>query len=138
MSFETVRAATHKAIQDLVPTFAGGYVVKVEFDNREVVNTKTQQDPYLIVKLMFVDGVQRDLSDNPTHRLDGQLQLWASVPKGTGSSAAWKLLEHFYRNLHRRRIAPSLFFMASPLNPRVEDGRLLYGVAIPFIADVSG
>lgn len=138
MSFEVVRAATHKALQDLVPTFTGGYSVKIEFDNREVVNTKAQQDPYLIVKMMFIDGSQRDLCDNPAHRLDGQVQLWASVPKGSGSSAAWKLLEHFYKGIHRRKISPCLFFMASPLNQRVEDGRMLYGVAIPFIADVPG
>ena len=137
MSLDVVRAATHKALQDLVPSFTGGYPLHVEFDNRDVVDTKSHPDPYLKVNMMFIDGYQRDLCDTPAHRLDGQVQVFASVHRNTGSSKALQLLDHFYKGLHRRRVGPILFFMASPLSPRVEDGRMVYGVAIPFIADVS-
>lgn len=138
MSLELIRTNIHKRVSDLIPTFVASYTLKVEFDNREVINSKSHHDPYLKVKIGFLGGEQGEISDRPFHRFEGQLQLFACVPKNTGTSEAYKLLEHFYKGCHRRHLGPVLMFMASTLPADDYEGWVHYGVAIPFKADVPG
>jgi hypothetical protein len=138
MSLELIRSVIHKRVSDLILTYTPTYPLKVEFDNREVINTKAHSDPYLQVKLGFLGGEQGELSDRPFHRFEGQLQLFACVPKNSGSAEAYKLLEHFYKGCHRSRLGPVLLFMSSTLATTSADGWVKYGVAIPFVADVPG
>ena len=136
MGLETIRVDITTAVKAAALLFTA-YPLIVEYDNREMVDTKTQTDPFLTVEIKMLDGEQADLSSNPTHRMYGQIHMSAAVPMGTGRSMANILLDHFYPRLQRKTLGTVKTEMAVPAN-RVEHlGWYYYPVLIPFWSDQS-
>ena len=136
MSIEKIRQDLVAAVNVLKDSHAGGYPLIVEYDNIREIDTQTQVNPYLMVDVKIIDMEQADLSNNPTHRVYGQLVLVAAVKEGQGVRAANLLLEHFYPKLQRKALGTVRTHMATvaPIRPHL--GWLYIPVVVPFWSDV--
>lgn len=136
MSLERIRQDLAGAINALKAGYVSTYPLVIEYDNILIVDTQTQVNPWLRVDIKIIDMEQADLSDNPTHRIKGQLVLGAAVKEGGGVKAANQILEYFYPRLQRRTIGTVRTNMATiaPVSPHL--GWLYTPVIIPFWSDV--
>ena len=107
----------------------------IEYDNRIVVNTQTQTDPYLAVHVMFMGGAQADLSDAPIHRVYGQIHLAAVVKEGQGSAKALALLDFFFPQLQRKTFGIVHTHMADTTPVKTLNGLVYYPILVPFWFD---
>ena len=137
MSREQIRKDIVTAIDALKAGFPGGYPLLIEYDNILLVDTQTQVNPYLRVDLKFIDMAQADLSDNPTHRVLGQIILGAGVKDGGGTKSANVILDYFYPRLQRKSFGIVRTSMAT-VGPDVPHLGWLYSpMVIPFRADLQ-
>lgn len=96
---EDARAALTTRIEALKAVWSA-YPLEIEYDNQNRVNPSTQVNPYLCVHLVWLDGYQVDLAQNPLHRVLGTIILEAKTKEGQGTKKALALLDHFYEPLH--------------------------------------
>lgn len=137
MSLEAIRSSVATAIASIATTFTA-YGLKVEYDNRIVVDTRAQTNPFLRVETRLVNGEQITYGTDPTHRIYGQIHLAAAVRAGTGRAEANKLLDHFYPKLHRKRLGVVRTFAAVPAKELEHDGWVYYPILVPFYSDHIG
>ena len=137
MSIEQIRIELVTAINALKPSFAGGYPLVIEYDNILEVDTQKQVNPYLQVDIKIIDMEQAELSDNPFHRVRGQLVLGAGVKEGQGVKAANLLLMHFYPKLQRKSFGLVRTHMATVGHTVPHLGWVYSPVIIPFWADIK-
>lgn len=135
MSTEAIRLALVAAVEAAKLDFAEGYELKVQYDNLLTIDTKVQELPYLKVEIDVLDGVQKNLSSNPTHRLSGTLVIAAVIKVGSGMSKANKLRDHFSGKLMRRNFDGVRTAMSTYTRAYELDGWLYAPVVIPFWAD---
>jgi hypothetical protein len=57
------------------------------------------------------------------------------VKNGNGASSAFKVLDHFYQQLHRRAVGTLRTQMAKVTPPQGANGLVYYPVLIPFWLD---
>lgn len=132
---EDIRLAVVAQVEALKGTFPD-YLLLVEYANGLVINTATQVDPYLRVRIVYQDGDQIDLAAKPGHRLIGTLLVEACIKAGTGTSKANKLLSHFYPTLHLSdRMGPLRTRAARFASKDAKDGWAAEAALIPFWAD---
>lgn len=133
---ELIRIALVTKVESLKATFSS-YPLVIEYANGNVVNTALQKNPYLRVWIVYQDGQQVDLSNKPGHRLMGTLVVEACVKAGTGTSAANKLLEHFYPELQMKDTIKPIRTLAARFASKEagSDGWATEAALIPFWAD---
>ena len=109
----------------------------IEYGNCIGINTANQKKPYLKVSIVYQDGQQIELSNKPGHRIIGTLVVEACVKAGTGTSAANKLLGHFYPELQMRDDIKPLRTLAARFASKeaASDGWAAEAALIPFWAD---
>lgn len=136
MSLELIRRDVVAAVENLKAGFTPGYTLVIEYDNMVLVDTQTQVNPYLRIDVKIIDMEQADVSDNPTHRIYGQLVLGAGVKEGAGVGPANQILDYFYPRLQRKAFGGVRTHMAT-MAPEVSHlGWLYVPVIIPFWSDV--
>ena len=135
MSLDAIRVAVVTAVESAKATFAGGYPLVIEYDNKIVVDTKTQVNPFLCVRTLMLDGFQVDISNNPLQRVTGQIHLGAAIPKGDGSAKALQLLDHFGPRLHRKTLGVVRTLMSEPGKPVEHEDWVYYTLLVPFWSD---
>lgn len=133
---ETCRQGITTAIESVKATFTA-YPLVIEYDNRIIVDTQTQSNPYLCVNIRFVDGWQGDLNPNPFHRLIGFVEMIAHVKEGAGVAKANELLEFFYPKIHRQKLGGAMLEMAKPAKVDKVQGWRSQAVLIPFWMSVT-
>lgn len=131
---DEIRASLVSAVVDLIPSFTE-YSLAVEFDNREVINLSTQEDPYLLAQIKLIDGEQASLGDDPLHRIYGQLYLAARVKKSHGVAVANRLLSHFYPSLQNKQFGTVRVQMATFAPEKDALGWVTYPLILPFWSD---
>ena len=133
---ELIRIALVTKVESLKATFSS-YPLVIEYANGNVVNTALQKNPYLRVWIVYQDGQQIDLSNKPGYRLIGTLVVEACVKAGTGTSAANKLLEHFYPELQMKDTIKPIRTLAARFASKEagSDGWATEAALIPFWAD---
>lgn len=136
MSREQIRQDLVAAVDALVAGFPGGYPLVVEYDNILQVDTQTQVHPFLQVEVKIIDMDQADLSDDPTHRVFGQLVLVAAVKEGKGLKAANLILDYFYPRLQRKAFGVVRTEMAAATRTSPHLGWVYTPIIIPFRADL--
>lgn len=136
MSREQIRQDIVTAVEALKTGFPGAYPLVIEYDNILVIDTQTQVNPYLRVDIKIIDMVQADLSNDPTHRVHGQLVLVAGVKEGTGVKAANLILDYFYPKLQRKTFGSVHTHMATVTREVPHLGWLYLPVVIPFWSDI--
>ena len=119
------------AIEAAKATFTD-YPLVIEYDNRVIVDTAAQINPFLCVSIKFLDGWQADLADNPIHRKIGQVHLQAAAKAGSGSAKALQLVEHFYQALQRKTLGGVRTQMARFAKEQPDKGWVYYPALVPF------
>lgn len=134
MSREAIRVALTREIVAL--RAASPYTdTIIEFDNQIVVNTADQSAPFINVRIKIPDVEQADLSSNPTMRWWGVLEFAVAVPKGSGSSKAFKILDYFTPKLQAKTIDGVRMLRATGVRDQEQTGWIYYGMAIAFVSD---
>lgn len=133
---ESFRQAVVTAVEARKALWSG-YALIIEYDNRILVDTQTQTNPFLCVEIQYVDGEQVDLGGSPNHRTYGSLTVAAAVKEGSGSKQANELLEHFYPALHLTTIDGARMWGAKPEKSKPHRGWVYYPVSIPFDFDTT-
>lgn len=128
---ETSRQAITAAVEVVRATFTS-YPLIIEYENRNIVDTQTQTNPYLCVNVRFADGWQGDLNPNPFHRIIGFVELIAHVKEGSGVAQSNALLEFFYPKLQYRRLGGAKLEAAKPAPVKQVKGWRSQGMLIPF------
>lgn len=80
------------------------YPVIVESDNRCVVDQSKQDNPYLKVEIVFLDGDQIELGDTARVEQWGQVWISAVCKGGVGSLRSLELLDFARPYFERKRI----------------------------------
>jgi hypothetical protein len=119
------------AIEAAKATFTD-FPLVIEYDNRVLVDTATQVNPFLCVSIKFLDGWQADLSTSPIHRKIGQIQLQAAAKEGAGTAKALGILEHFYQALQRGQFGGVRTNMAKFAKESSHLGWVYYPSIVPF------
>lgn len=78
------------------------YPLRVDYDNLSVTDLATQEDPYLMVDILWGDSQQLDLGESPLVADYGLIALAAGVKEGQGTASLLKLLYHFRPYLQLR------------------------------------
>lgn len=132
---EGFRAAVVAAVETLKTSWVD-YTLLVEYDNRIVVDTQTQVNPFLCVHIVYTGGEQASLGQTQTHhRVYGSVIVSAAVKLGSGTKQANDLLEHFIPSLHLTSIGGARMWGASPEKDKEHRGWIYYPVVIPFDFD---
>lgn len=135
MTLEVIRVDVVTKVEAVRSGFSDGYPLIIEYDNRILVDTKTQKDPFLCVRTKLLSADQVNLSLTPTHRMWGQIELAAAIPEGAGQGQANRLLDYFYRALHKQAFGTIRTLVASPAPPKSHLGWQYYAMAVPFWSD---
>lgn len=138
MSREAIRTDVVTAVEAAKIGFTPGYTLVIEYDNRIIVDTKTQTDPFMCIKLFLLDAHQSNLGDNPLHRVTGQIHIQAAVPEGEGTRKANEILDWFVPKLHRKALGSIRTFMSVPAKPTPHLGWEYHTAIIPFWTDQPG
>lgn len=135
MGLEAIRVDLTTAVEAAKASFAGGYPLVIEYDNRIIVDTKKQTNPFLCVEFKFLSAEQTALGDSPEQRFWGHIVLSAAVPEGAGKASAHKLLEHFYPKLQRKSFGSVRTTMSTMAGDRPHLGWVYVTVLVPFWSD---
>lgn len=98
MNRESAREGLTTRVLDLQASHATPIVVQLP--NQVEVDTETQKDPFLKVKLYYEDSYQASIGASKHLRGVGNLVLECWVPVGKGVKPANDILTHFYEGLH--------------------------------------
>ena len=114
------------------------YPLVIEYDNRIIVDLKTQTNPFLDARVIFMDGEQVNLGVNPRTRFFGQLHLSAVVREGSGWKQARDLLDFFIPALAVQTLGGTVRMAGSrPAKQHPHLGWVYYPVLFPFEADTT-
>lgn len=143
MAREQIRQAIVQQIEGVRGAFSDTVVpyenaLVIEYDNQLAVDTATQPDPWLAVRIRWIDAYQMELSDTPHHRFMGQIELAGVVKEGAGSAGAMRLTDYFYPLLHRRAFGPVRTHMSEVGAMIKLNGWCYYPMLIPFWSDQNG
>lgn len=94
------------------------YPLEIEYDNRDAVDLSALLTPYLMVDILWGDGVQMDLGQRPMVADIGSIILAAGVKEGQGTVGLLKLLQHFRAYLQLRHPLGSIKTKAAMLGGR--------------------
>lgn len=133
MTREEVRQAVVALVEARRAAWSS-YTLVVEYDNRILVDTKTQTNPFLCVNIAYISGEQVNLA-GASHRVYGQLHISAAVRENEGSAKANELLDFFIPSLHMRSSGNLRLWGSSPVKERPHLGWVYYPVIVPFEAD---
>ena len=101
MSRESVRQALVAMVEARKALWTD-YSLIIEYDNRILVDTQTQHNPFLCVNLTYFDGEQIDLGSQ-NHRDHGLLVISAAARENEGTA---KAIITSFRRFTRSRWAP--------------------------------
>lgn len=101
MSRESIRTDIVKAVEAVKVAYASPIII--EYDNVVVVDTAKATEPFICLEIKIRDAYQADISNTPTKRWIGSIEISVAVKKGTGSSKALKILDFFTERLERKQ-----------------------------------
>lgn len=132
---ENARQAITTKVEALRATWVD-YPLVVEYSNGKSVNLSEQKDPYLSVTIVYSDGYQVGLGPTSDYRSLGTLVLEACDKEGFGTARMNKLLDHFYRSMHKTdSMFPVRTYAARFVSVPPKLGWAKQAAAIPFWYD---
>lgn len=134
---EDVRKVVTTKLETLRASFTD-YQLVIEYDNLETVNQATQSDPYVVVTFRYLDGYQINLGPSSETRALGTIVLEVFDKYGAGTARQNKVLDHFYRSLHKTdSMAPVRTLAARFSSKPVQAGWAAQAALIPFWYDTE-
>lgn len=94
MSYEAIRANVATRVETAKTAWLD-YALKVQFDNRDMVDLQSQVLPFVMMDLDFRAAEQADLNRNPRVQIYGTINIVACCKFGDGTSKVLKLVDHF-------------------------------------------
>lgn len=136
MSRERIRQDVATAVDALVDTYnlTANPPLVVEYDNRIVVDTTKQVEPFMCVSLQFNDAYQPELQQK-LHRFMGFIKLSVASKEGSGTAKANAILDYFYPKLHATRHGTVRTLMADVVPDKPHLGWIYQTMVIPFWSD---
>lgn len=131
-NLDTYRQQLVAAIEAAKATYESDCDLVIEYDNRNTVNMRTQDTPFLSVEIEYIRAVQGDMSNKPVHKIAGILILTSKVREGAGTSKAYQLIEHFYTSLQFQVIGDCRMEMSDLTKPSKLGGWWGISAIIPF------
>lgn len=96
MSYEAAHAEMVGVIETAKAAWTGTpNPLRIEYDNRELVDFENQYETYLGVELHYLGGEQLSIGRTKDVVAYGQIHLIAHAPKGAGSLNLHRILDHF-------------------------------------------
>lgn len=134
---EDVRKVVTTKLETLRASFTD-YQLVIEYDNLETVNQATQSDPYVVVTFRYLDGYQINLGPSSETRALGTIVLEVFDKYGAGTARQNKVLDHFYRSLHKTdSMQPVRTLAARFASKPVQAGWAAQAALIPFWYDTE-
>jgi hypothetical protein len=110
------------AVQSAVDAHTA-YPLAVESDNRNAIDQATQNDPYLKVEIVFLDGDQIELGEtNVLMEQWGQVWLCAVCKDGTGALRSLELLDFMRPYFERKRLGTVTCRAVTSVKPKEVKG----------------
>lgn len=101
---------------------ATGKTLVIELDNRDVVDQGTQQDVYLSVEIIPMNGEQADMADRPKVLQEGQILLSAVARCGSGASESNVLLDFLTPYFDMKDLANVRCHAVKAVQPKEKNG----------------
>jgi hypothetical protein len=90
VNFEDARSAIYARMDTIM---ASAYPsTKIEYENREQIDLAQQTADFVRLELLFTDGEQASIGDNPITRYRGAIYISVAARKGTGTKSAFTKL----------------------------------------------
>lgn len=136
MSRENIRETVANLVAGLVTQYTTdtGKQLIVEYDNRIVVDTTTQEEPFLCVAVEFKDAIQPELTKR-IHRFIGFIRVSVASKVGDGTAKSNQILDYFYPKIHGKDHDKVRCLMADVMPDRPHLGWVYQTMAIPFWSD---
>ena len=108
------------------------YTLKIEGNNRDVIDLAKQTDPFICADILNLTGGQFDLAKNPRSKQLGQVQLAVVDKKGQGTGRIEVVLDFIAPYFSAKDLATVRFHTAA-LTKHYEKAEWYYQpVVIPF------
>ena len=132
---ENVRLAVYAKVETLLASYGA---LDVEFYSGKIINRATQVAPFLRIEIVYNDGDQIDIGPDGWTRVMGIILVEALAKEGTGVSVQNRILDHFYRGLHKTDSMPPVRTLAARFDSGgVDQGWRSEGAVIPFWYDTQ-
>lgn len=132
------REAARIGLTDAVQALQGAYAtpLKVELPNQVELDPAEQTEPFLKVRIVYMDSWQASLGPAKHMRAMGNLVLECWVNQGKGIKPANDILSHFYPTLHMSDAIPGARTMSAKFTGNMpRQGWNVEAVIIPFWFD---
>lgn len=96
MSMEQARKDLMTAVEAARAAWPGG-ALKLQTENKNLIDRSTQVDPYVAASIMFMGGEQASIGDKPLVATFGHLVLAFCTKEDQGTAGVYKLADHFAR-----------------------------------------
>lgn len=116
MNSEGIRVELTQLTQDAVALFTD-WSVKVDWENRELVDYAGEPHPYLAMDIIYIDGKQKSLGIKPWTGTYGYIALAVCTPEGKGTSESNKLMDHMANALQLKLLPLCQTEVARPQPP---------------------
>lgn len=132
MSLLIAQQDVANAVAAAATAWSGPFTLKIQYENRDLIDISKQLDPYATVETVFMGGHQADLNPKPLTVQYGQIVLSACAKLGAGSQGAARILDHFTSYLELKNF--SLIRTHSGVANRAiqKAGWEIYPLIIPF------
>lgn len=132
---EDVRLAIFAKVQELHAAYG---TLDVEYYSGKTINRATQVDPFLRIEILYNDGDQIDIGPDGWTRVIGIILVEALAKEGSGVSVQNRILDHFYRGMHKTDKMPPVRTLAARFDSGgVDQGWRSEGAVIPFWYDTQ-
>lgn len=107
MNSEDARLAITAQLDAAFTAYPGTPVagLKVQYPNRNLIDTTKQVDPYIDLDIVNIIGRQLDLNPAPLAAQYGQIVITAFCKENSGSRAAGQLLDYFLPWFERKNLS---------------------------------
>lgn len=131
MTFESARVALTTQFELALAAYPSTKP-KVQYDNRNLIDPRTQIEPYISLSFININGRQLDLSPRPMSAQYGQVVLAAMVKENTGTSKANALLDYFLPWLELKELVAVRTHTGMGAKSFEKNGWEGYPIVIPF------
>lgn len=109
-----------------------GQVFDVEYENHVQINPDSQQRPYVMLDILYLDGEQKDLSNKPLVATLGQLVLAIGVKENTGTLFAETLRDFLVPYFELKNWPEGVVHVAEPQKAALRKGWVYFPVLFNF------
>jgi hypothetical protein len=136
MNFESAQAAVYARVATHMT--ANHPTVKVDYENRHLVDMTTQKDPFVSCEVIWNDGEQVSMENSPRARYRGSVWLAIHVKEGQGAKVSNQLLTSLSRLFKAVSFGGVTAMVPVPVPARPAAGWRAQALRVPIYFDDTG